>query len=73
MRSGGSGWSPGMVSRSVRGCEVRVRDSVKVRNWVKVRDGVRLNNKVECTKSEFLGENFLLFGVDTRVLNTNDK
>ena len=24
-------------------------------------------------RSEFSGENFLLFGVDTKVLNTNDK
>ena len=63
---------------SVRQCEVKVQDGgvwgkSEVQSRAKVWSRARQNDQAEQTKSEFWGKNSLLFGVDTRILNTNDK
>ena len=82
MQSGGNGQSPSLIAGGgggVRWCEAEVWDSARVQGEsevqcrVKVQSGVRQNDQAEYTKSEFWGKNFLFFGVDTRVLNTNNK
>ena len=79
VQSGGKGLAPSVIVGSVRWCEAKFQDSVRVQgklevqNWVRVQSRVRQNDKAEHTKSEFWGYNLLLFRVDTRDLNINDK
>ena len=78
-------WSPDVVSRSVKWCEMKVRDGAIWRRVSEVRDRAKVRKcegaKMEWSemmrqgklKSEFWGKTSFFFGVDTKVLNTNNK
>ena len=78
-------WSPDVVSRSVKWCEMEVWDGAIRRRVSEVQDRVKVRKckgaKAERSetmrqsklKSEFWGKTSLFFGVDTKVLNTNNK
>ena len=73
-------WSPDVVSRSAKWCEMEVwdgairqrvlevRDRAKVQRW----SGVKQWDKTNLSLSSG-GKTSFFFRVDTKVLNTNDK
>ena len=78
-------WSPDVVSRSAKWCKMEVQDGAIRQRVLEVRDRARVRRcegvKMEQSemmrqdelKSEFWGKTSFFFGVDTKVLNTNDK
>ena len=75
--SGAVKWSPEIVSRSAKWCKTEVQDGGMKRRVLEVRDRVKTEQsktmRQDKLESEFWGKTSLFFGVDTKVLNTNDK
>ena len=78
-------WSPDVVSRSAKWCETEVQEGAIRRRVSEVRDRAKVRRcegakteqsetmRQDKLESEFWGKTCFFFGVDTKVLNTNDK